>query len=464
MNMLGVDGDDQGSTHLRREGTIGGSVGNTQKIARGPVRTFVFGALSLFIVLAGILAGQPALAEDPPPPSDFESNLRIAGIMQSLGSPVEGIGVTVTGPGFSESTVSGEDGRWSIAVPGRATYEVILDLESLPEGVNLREGAKEVLVVEESEWLSSSITRNFGFERAEVATASLSDQVLQRIVAGIILGSLLALASVGLSLIYGTTGISNFAHGEAVTLGGIVAWITGSLFGLPFIAVLLMAILVGAASGLIQNQILWQPLRRRGLKIVQLMIVSIGLSLVLRYVYLFFMDGTVKLYDGGLSSVIEIGPTRFTQGSLATLGISVLILILFGLFLTRTRLGRATRAVSDNPGLAEASGIDTERVVQVVWVLGSALAAISGVMLGLYRQVSWLMGFELLLLMFAAVVLGGLGSAYGALIGSFIIGMLVEISSLVLPADLKYASALLVLILMLVIRPQGILGKRERVG
>jgi branched-chain amino acid transport system permease protein len=127
-------------------------------------------------------------------------------------------------------------------------------------------------------------------------------------------------------------------------------------------------------------------------------------------------------------------------------------------------LGRATRAVSDNPGLAEASGIDTERVVQVVWVLGSALAAISGVMLGLYRQVSWLMGFELLLLMFAAVVLGGLGSAYGALIGSFIIGMLVEISSLVLPADLKYASALLVLILMLVIRPQGILGKRERVG
>ena len=232
-------------------------MGNTQRIARGPVRTFVFGGLSLLIVLAGILAGQPALAEDPPPPSDFESNLEIAGIMQSLGAPVAGIGVTVTGPGFSDSTVSGEDGRWSIAVPGRATYEVILDLESLPEGVNLREGAKEVLIVEESEWLSSSITRNFGFEREEIETASLSDQVLQRIVAGIILGSLLALASVGLSLIFGTTGISNFAHGEAVTLGGIVAWVTGSMFGLPFIAVLVMAILVGAASGFIQNQILW---------------------------------------------------------------------------------------------------------------------------------------------------------------------------------------------------------------
>lgn len=440
-------------------------MGTTHKIARATVRAVVFGALSLLVVLAGILAGQPALAEeDAPPPGNFESNLKISGIMQSLGSPVAGIGVTVTGPGFSEYAVSGDDGRWSIAVPGRATYDVILDLESLPEGVNLREGAREVLVVEESEWLSSSITRNFGFEREEIKTATFSDQVLQRLVAGVILGSLLALASVGLSLIFGTTGISNFAHGEAVTLGGIVAWVTGSIFGLPFPAVLLMAILVGAASGFIQNQILWQPLRRKGLKIVQLMIVSIGLSLVFRYVYLFFIDGTVKLYDGGLSAVIEIGPTRFTQASLATLGISIIILIAFGLFLTKTRLGRATRAVSDNPGLAEASGIDTERVIQVVWVLGSALAAISGVMLGLYRQVSWLMGFELLLLMFAAVVLGGLGSAYGALMGSFIIGIIVELSSLLLPADLKYASALLILILMLVIRPQGILGKRERVG
>ena len=420
----------------------------------------------LFSAISSLLLGSSALAEEeePPPPSDFESSLRITGIMQSLGEPVAGITVTVTGPGFSESTTSGEDGRWTIPVPARATYEVILDLSSLPEGVNLREGADDVLIVDESEWLSSSITRNFGFEQAEIQTTSFADQFLQRMVAGIILGSLLALASVGLSLIFGTTGISNFAHGEAVTLGGIIAWVTGSIFGLPFPVVMVIAIVVGALSGFIQNQILWQPLRRKGLKLVQLMIVSIGLSIVLRYIYLFFMDGTVKLYDGGLSAVIEIGPVRFTQASLATFVISVIILVAFGLFLNRTRLGRATRAVSDNSLLAEASGINTERVVQVVWILGSALASISGVMLALYRQTSWLMGFEVLLLMFAAVVLGGLGSAYGALIGSFIIGIIVEFSALVLPADLKYASALFILILMLVVRPQGILGKRERVG
>lgn len=421
--------------------------------------------LIALLTMTGLALGTPAIAdEEPPPPSDFESSLRITGIMQSLGDPVPGVGVTVSGAGFSDYAVSGEDGRWTISVPARATYEVSLDLTTLPEGVNLREGAKEVLVVDESEWLSSSITRNFGFEQVAVETTSLGDQLLQRLVAGIILGSLLALASVGLSLIFGTTGISNFAHGEAVTLGGITAWVTGSIFGLPFPVVLVIAIIVGVASGYIQNQILWQPLRRRGLKLVQLMIVSIGLSIVLRYIYLFFIDGTVKLYDGGLSTVIELGPVRFTQASLATLIISVAILIAFGLFLNRTRLGRATRAVSDNSQLAEASGINTERVVQTVWILGSALASISGVMLALYRQTSWLMGFELLLLMFAAVVLGGLGSAYGALIGSFIIGIIVEFSALALPADLKYASALLILILVLVVRPQGILGKRERVG
>ena len=429
--------------------------------SKSVVMMFLIAALTLI----GVGLGSPALAEDePPPPSDFESSLRITGIMQSLGSPVPGVRVTVIGPGFSESATSGEDGRWTIPVPAKASYEVILDLESLPEGVNLREGAKEILVVDQSEWLSSSITRNFGFEQNEIKITSLGDQLLQRLVAGIILGSLLALASVGLSLIYGTTGISNFAHGEAVTLGGLTAWITGSIFGLPFSVVIAIAIIVGVLSGFIQNQILWQPLRRRGLKLVQLMIVSIGLSIVLRYIYLYFVDGTVKLYDGGLSQVISLGPVRFTQASLATFLISIIILAAFGLFLNRTRLGRATRAVSDNSVLAEASGINTERVVQTVWILGSALAAVAGVMLALYRQASWLMGFELLLLMFAAVVLGGLGSAYGALIGSFIIGLIVEFSALALPTDLKYASALFILILMLVVRPQGILGKRERVG
>ena len=124
----------------------------------------------------------------------------------------------------------------------------------------------------------------------------------------------------------------------------------------------------------------------------------------------------------------------------------------------------ATRAVSDNPALASASGIDVERVINVVWILGGGLAALSGVILGLTQQVSFQMGFQILLLVFAGVTLGGLGTAFGALVGSLIVGLLIQVSTLVVPPELKNLGALAILIIILLVRPQGILGRRERVG
>jgi branched-chain amino acid transport system permease protein len=132
--------------------------------------------------------------------------------------------------------------------------------------------------------------------------------------------------------------------------------------------------------------------------------------------------------------------------------------------LVRTRIGKATRAVSDNPALASASGIDVDRVVTTVWIVGTALAAMSGVMFGLIQQVDYLLGFRVLLLVFAAVVLGGLGTAWGAMVGSLIVGVFVEVSTLVIPSELKYAGVLAILIIILMVRPQGILGRPERVG
>jgi branched-chain amino acid transport system permease protein len=372
--------------------------------------------------------------------------------------------VRVVGAGIDETVQSDESGKWEVPVPAKADYTITLDVSSLPSGVDLVDAAGSELSVKEADWLTPTATRNFRFVGAEVQTASLTDQILQRLVAGLIFGALLALASVGLSLIFGTTGLSNFAHGEAVTLGGITAWVAGTLFGMPFPVVIIMGLAVGALSGYLQNQFLWTPLRNRGTKIVQMMIVSIGLSIVIRYIYLFFIDGTTKSYTGGLASVIVVGPVRLTQGSLLTFFMAIGVLVLFALFLTRTRVGRATRAVSDNISLAEASGIDSGKIIQIVWILGSALAALGGILLALYRQVSWAMGFEILLLIFAAVTLGGLGSAYGALLGSFIVGILVELSALILPPDLKYASALFLMIIVLIFRPQGVLGSKQRVG
>jgi branched-chain amino acid transport system permease protein len=424
----------------------------------------IFTLLSAVFLAGSMLQAPSASAEEDTGSSDFESNLAVAGTLIADGVRLSGVSVRVVGAGIDETVESDATGKWQVLVPSKAEYTITLDVSTLPTGVELVDAAATELKVLESDWLTSNATRNFRFIGAEVQTASLSDLIFQRLVAGLIFGSLLALASVGLSLIFGTTGLSNFAHGEAVTLGGITAWVAGTLFGMPFPVVVIVGLAVGALSGYLQNQFLWTPLRNRGTKLVQMMIVSIGLSIVIRYIYLFFVDGTTKSYTGGLSGVIALGPVRLTQGSLLTFFMAIGVLVLFALFLTRTRVGRATRAVSDNISLAEASGIDSGKIIQIVWILGSSLAALGGILLALYRQVSWAMGFEILLLIFAAVTLGGLGSAYGALLGSFIVGILVELSSLVLPPDLKYASALFLMIVVLIFRPQGVLGTKQRVG
>jgi neutral amino acid transport system permease protein len=148
-----------------------------------------------------------------------------------------------------------------------------------------------------------------------------------------------------------------------------------------------------------------------------------------------------------------------------SIAISIVVIVAFALWLTRSRLGKATRAISDNPSLAAASGIDVDFVVRVVWVVAGGLAGMSGILYAYFRPgIRWDMGAQVLLLMFAAVILGGLGTAYGALVGALIVGILVEVSSLWIPSDLKYASALFILIVILLFRPQGILGRRERIG
>lgn len=417
---------------------------------------------AVFLALSTLLSGASASAEEGE--STESSNLKISGVLIADGVRIPGAEITVEGAGISVKVESDEQGKWAVSVPEKSSYTITLNLDSLPEGVALVDPSANILSVAEDDWLTSTATRNFQFVGAAVETLSTTDKIIQRVIAGLIFGSLLALASVGLSLIFGTTGLSNFAHGEAVTLGGIVAWVSGTLLGLPLPVVIILGLLAGGLSGYVQNAVLWQPLRRRGTKLVQMMIVSIGLSILVRYIYLFFIDGTTKSYTGGLNGVVEFGPVRVTFGSILTLVIALTVLLAFAAFLTKTRIGRATRAVSDNISLAEASGIDSTRIIQLVWIFGSALAALGGILLALYRQVSWSMGFEILLLIFAAVTLGGLGSAYGALIGSFVVGILVELSALVLPADLKYASALFLLIVVLIFRPQGILGKRQRVG
>ncbi len=385
----------------------------------------------------------------------------LTGNAQFDGEPLDGVLITVTGGGYEAEVETGVDGKWKIGVPEKGTYKVILDEETLPEGVVVTKGGAELTA---EFGLTKVKSVNFFLGEGVRTTVPFFDQFLSQFVNGLNFGLLLALAAIGLSLIFGTTGLSNFAHSEMITFGALMTLAFSGL-GLPIWLAIILAIVLSGALGWGLDATIWKPLRRKGVGLVQLMIVSIGLSLAMRYTYQYFIGGSTSQLPGAGQADLKFGAVRISPIDLASMGISIVVLLAVSYFLLRTRLGKATRAVSDNPSLASASGIDVDGVIRIVWIVGGALAGLSGVLWAYFRPgVSWDMGFQILLLVFAAVTLGGLGTAFGALIGSIIVGLFVELSTLWIPSDMKYVGALVVLILVLLLRPQGILGRKERIG
>jgi neutral amino acid transport system permease protein len=422
---------------------------------------------ALITALVLLVPAAPATAQTTPSPAptgagDISSTYTIGGIIRADDEPLEGVEVLVEGDGFEEVGTTESDGRWAVAVPGPGSYTATLDVETLPEGVAPRDPdnvSRDVIV-------GTTNTVNVLFPTGEGTTASSTiwDAIFTRLVYGLNFGLLLALAAIGISLIFGTTGVNNFAHGEMLTFGAIFFYLFTTALGWNVIVAVLLTLALSMALGWSQDAVIFRPLRRRGVGLVQVLIVTIGLSIVLRYLYLFFFGGGTQNINIGVTQTVTLGPVTITLTSVISMAVSIVMLLLVGYFLTRTRIGKATRAVSDNSSLAAASGINVDRVIRIVWVMAGGLTGLSGILYGLYRGVTWDMGFAILLLLFAAVTLGGLGSAFGALIGSLIIGIITELSTIVIPPDLRYAVALIVLIGVLLIRPQGVLGRRERIG
>jgi neutral amino acid transport system permease protein len=424
----------------------------------------IFVALfALFTVIPGAL---PAQAKDITTSNIYTedvnvSQLIVGGTVKNDGVGVEGIKLRVTGPNFDEVATTDENGKWQIVVPTKAKYQVEIDLTSLPAGVDLRD--PETTVREADVSVTDTAAVLFPLGKSTRVIQPFGDQLMVRIFAGLNLGLLLAVAAIGISLIFGTTGLNNFAHGEMVTFGALSGWMFAVVFELPLVVAGLLTILVSAAFGYTQDAGLWKPLRKRRMGLNQMMIVSIGFAIVARYVLLILFGGETKVLSGEFEAV-KLGPVDTTVTSLWSMGLALITLVGVALFLTRTRIGKATRAVSDNSALAAASGIDVEQIIRIVWVVAGGLTGIAGLFYGLQFQANWLTGSEILLLLFAAVTLGGLGTALGAAVGAMIIGFVVELSTLVLPVDLKYAAALVILILVLLVRPQGVLGKKQRIG
>lgn len=439
-----------------------GSASGVRQIVRF---VLLVAATALWLAL-GSGAASAQNPPDPPPgaPDSISAEVTVRGTLNNAGDRLDGVTVraaTEAGEVVAE-TESADGGRWELTVPA-GTYVFEVDADTLPDDVSVQSAVTRTV----SPGGASSVIFSFGEARSGSSVA-WGETLLRTVVDGIRFGLVIAIAGVGLSLIFGTTGLTNFAHGELVTLGAVAAWIFNVTIGLQLIPATILAVAVGVLIGLLNNALIWAPLRRRRTGLIAQLVVSIGLAISLRYLVLaFFSDRTQPFDDYQAQQQLTWGPIAITPVNLACIVISVVVLVGVALLLQRTRIGKAMRAVADNRDLAASSGIDVEKVVRFVWGLGGGLAALGGVLFGLSElggRVQWEMGFKLLLLMFAGIILGGLGTAYGALLGCVVVGLLVQLSTLFINPDLKYIGGLLVLIVILVIRPEGILGSRTRIG
>jgi branched-chain amino acid transport system permease protein len=425
-------------------------------------RAAVLALAVLGAVLGPALLGQAAATAHVATTAGGEVELR-GTLNDPEGAPVPGVVITATAEdGFSGTATSGADGAWAIPLPGPGTYEVLLDESTLPEDLGLRDPDRNPLSINV---LSSSKTVQFPLGEEEAASSVLLSRSTQLLIDGLVFGLILALSGVGLSLIFGTTGLTNFAHGDLMTFGALSALVLNNYVGLPFLVAAALALVLSAAFGWAQDAGLWRPLRRRGTGLIAMLVVSIGFGILLRYSYLFLFGGsTVSYAQYAGQAGLEIGPISITPKSLMASAIAIVALVTTILWLQRSRMGKASRAISDNPALASASGIDVEQVISRIWIIGTTLAALGGIIYSLSNGVTWIQGFQILLLVFAGVVVGGLGTIWGALVGCLLVGVLIQLSTLVVPPELKNLGALVVLILVLLVRPQGILGRAERIG
>ena len=298
---------------------------------------------------------------------------------------------------------------------------------------------------------------------------------------GLLLGIIISVASVALSLLYGVTRIVNFAHGEIIALGAIATLFFSSpidyriLFldkfpplGLNFALSCILAVIVCGLFGGLLELILFRPLRKGNVGNIAVLVVTIGLSIFIRHLYLLFATGKVQNFPLELQRRQTYLFFDMTPRNLKVLIIGILVMILIGLLLTYTKLGKAMRAVRDSEELSSVSGINSDNIILITWISSSMLAGLAGVFQATINDVRWNMGFLILLLIFAGTVLGGIGTSFGAMIGGLIIGILVQVS-VGLPfmeghTEAKNAVALGIMIVILLFRPQGIFGQKERIS
>lgn len=284
--------------------------------------------------------------------------------------------------------------------------------------------------------------------------------LLQAIGFGLATSSIVALAAVAVSLQVSVTNFFNFAFGDFMSFGAYIAW-TANNEGLNFyLSVLLGGVAVGLL-GMAANYLVFRPFMRRGVRPVTLLIAGVGLSFVVQNALILIWTASPRRFTLNLGAAIQLGPFLLTPGDLIMIGASAALLLLLHLMLTYTKFGKALRATSNNIDLARSCGIDSDRVISVTWFIAGLLTALAGV--GLVLQESTLSpttGFTELFIIFGAVILGGIGRPYGAMLGALIVGVLTEIAGAYMNAAYKTSIAFGVVVVLLLFRPQGLIKAR----
>lgn len=308
---------------------------------------------------------------------------------------------------------------------------------------------------------SARLAAALAFVAAALVLAKGSDAMGQATLNGLVSAGYYALGAVGLTLIFGILRLVNFAHGDMLTFGAYAA-VGGMAAGLPFWAASIVAIAASAVVAVATDIVVWEPLRRKRASTLQLFLVAIGIALILRYSVQFFGGGQIRSIGLDTLSSLQIGPWRLGTLQFAVLVVGILVIVIVGLALRFTRLGKELRALSDNMALAEVSGIDTVKSVRITWAVAGALAGLAGILYAAaIGSINPNFGITILLSLFASAVLGGIGNAYGALAGGIVLGLSQEWSTLFFNPRWKPAVGFVILILTLLFMPRGIFGRRR---
>jgi branched-chain amino acid transport system permease protein len=295
--------------------------------------------------------------------------------------------------------------------------------------------------------------------------------MMQVVVDGLVAASFVTLGVIGLSLVYNILNFPSFAQGDYVTVGayfalavvlllGTAGSIAGLNFGWPLIAAAFCAVGLTVIVARLIDRTVFGRLRRRGGSRITVLIASFGIALMLRHLVVMAAGSDPTYYAFAIQPALRLGPVRITPNEIIVLGVTAALVAALHLFLSRTRLGKSMRAVSENPTLARVNGIDVDGVIRWTWTIGGGLAAVAGVLFGIAVQLQPYIGFELLLPMFAALIVGGVTSIYGAMLGAALIGIAEAATVQYLVAEYRQAVSFIAVIVVLLFRPQGILGEK----